>query len=208
VSARAPIAELVAERAFRALLCAYPPDFRAEYAREMTQLFRDQRRLDGEAGVRFWLRMLWDTVRSAPALRVEAAHAERERNTNPKEGTMRPMAIVAVLAGVIQVINAVVEGVAGRSHVGDGYSFVGVALGLIAAALLVTAGVALLRRGWDAAALARVAAVGCLAMMVLIRVLQPWMSGFSTLIGFGFPIVLMLFLQLTRSGGPSTRMTA
>ncbi|HEV7994331.1 MAG TPA: hypothetical protein VGP25_21080 [Gemmatimonadaceae bacterium] len=200
--------EDAAERAFRALLRAYPPDFRAGYAREMVQLFRDRRRVGHEAGMRFWMEIVLDAARSAPALRIERLRATGRRGNQLTEGTMRPIAILAVLVGVVQVANAMLEWSAGRSQSGDGYSVAGVALGLVAAALLVGAGIAMLRRGRDAAALARVAAVGCLVMVVLIRFVQPWMSIFGLLLGIGFPIALLVFLFLTRSSGPASRMTA
>jgi hypothetical protein len=202
------VRERLAERVFDALLRAYPADFRAQYAKEMTQLFRDQRRIDVRAGISFWAETIWDVARSAPALRAEALRAGSKRGNQPLEGTMRPMAILAMLVGVIQVVNAAIEGWAGRSQIGSEYSLAGVALGLVAAALLVAAGVALLRRGWDAVTWARVAAVACLMVVALIRLVQPWMSVFGMLLGIGFPVALLLFLYLARRGGPSMPRTA
>ena len=195
----------IAERVFAALLRAYPAGFRAEYAREMTQLFRDRRRLDRAGGVSFWIETVWDVARSAATMRTEA----RDRmNPHITEGTMRPMAILAVLIGVFQLVNATVEWSAGRASVGNEYSMASVALGVIAAVLLVSAGVAMLRRRSDAATWVRIAAVACLVLIVLIRIVHPWMSVFATLLGIGFPIALLIFLYVNRHGGRSGPMTA
>ena len=59
-----------AERIYRLLLRAYPPAFRAEYGREMVLVFRDQCRDGDVRTLGFWVRVLWDVVRSAPALRA------------------------------------------------------------------------------------------------------------------------------------------
>ena len=61
-----------AERIYRLLLRAYPPDFRAEYGREMVLLFRDQCRESDVRTVGFWAAVICDVARSAPALRAEA----------------------------------------------------------------------------------------------------------------------------------------
>jgi hypothetical protein len=198
----------IAERVFAMLLRGYPVHFRTEYGREMTQLFRDQRRMDDAAGARFWAETVRDVAASAWALRVDALRAARKPQRHAMEVTMRLMAILAVLVGLIQVVNAMIEAMAGRSQSGDAYSLVGVALGLVAAAILVAAGVAMLRRGSDAAVWARVAAVVCIAAVVLIRIIQPWMSIFGTLLGVGFPIALLVFLSVRRRSGPPGPMTA
>jgi hypothetical protein len=194
-----------AERAYRLLMRAYPADFRAQYEREMTLAFRDQLRDSRAIGLRFWAEMVWDVARSAPALRVEALRARWHRNILAEDGTMKPMAMLAMVIGAIQGINALIEARAGTAQPGD-YSLLGVVLGFVAAALLVGAGVALLRGGHAGLVWARVSAVACLAMVVLIRVVQPWMSIFGTLLGVGFPIALLLFLQLMRGRGSSTPM--
>lgn len=63
---------------YRLLLGAYPPAFRAAYGREMAQLFRDQRRaaaVGDHPVLGFWAAVVWDVVRSAPALRLDALRA-------------------------------------------------------------------------------------------------------------------------------------
>jgi len=81
-----------AERIYRALLLCYPAEFRAEYAAEMTQAFRDRRTLDSSPFLWFdlvadiavtaskeHLHMLWNdlrytarTLRRAPAFTAAA----------------------------------------------------------------------------------------------------------------------------------------
>ncbi|HEY6090410.1 MAG TPA: hypothetical protein VIV83_00315, partial [Gemmatimonadales bacterium] len=82
-----------AERIYRLLLRAYPPAFRADYEREMMLVFRDQCRDDDVRSVGFWMRVLLDILRSAPALRAEA--------TRTVEVIMKIAAVVAVLLGAL-----------------------------------------------------------------------------------------------------------
>src|SRR6266571_1558077 len=65
-------ARMSAERIYRLLLRAYPPDFRAENGREMVLLFRDQCRESDARTLGFWAAVICDVARSAPALRAEA----------------------------------------------------------------------------------------------------------------------------------------
>ena len=192
-----------AERTYQLLLRAYPAGFRAAYAREMTLLFRDQRREPDARGVRFWAELLWDVARSAPALRVEALRARWDRDIQPEEGTMKPMAILAVLIGAFEALNSLVEAWAGGVVNGDGYSLMWGILGAVAGALLLASGIALLRRATGAAAWARGAAVTCLAVFVFIDLVHPRMSILATVLGIGFPIALLLFLRWGRGqSGP------
>src|SRR5207247_831820 len=85
-----------AERIYRRLLRAYPPDFRAEYGREMVLLFRDQCQESDVRTVGFWAAVICDVARSAPALRAEAWR----ENLRTLEVTMKLSAIVMVLMGV------------------------------------------------------------------------------------------------------------
>jgi hypothetical protein len=174
----------------------------------MTQLFRDRRRFDGTSSVRFWAETVWDVARTAPALRVEALRAPLLVNTQSREEVMKPMAILMVLVGLIQVVNAWLEARAGISNAGSAYSFTGVGLGVGAAMLLIVAGIALFRRGWGAAGWATAAAIGCVALVLSIRFIAPWMSVFASLLGIGVPIVLLIFLFVARRSGPSERTTA
>ena len=64
-----------AERAYALLLRAYPPQFRAAYEREMALCFRDLVRDAGAPGMGFWMMIVADVARSAPALRFDALRA-------------------------------------------------------------------------------------------------------------------------------------
>jgi hypothetical protein len=191
-----------AERVYRLLLRAYPAGFRAEYGREMVLAFRDQRREAAARGIRFWWDMIWDVMRSAPSLRLDAFRIRWEGDIQTGEEKMRTMAILAVLIGVAEAANALAEGRAGGIANG-GFWLAGVILTVVAGALLLAAGIAMLRRAPGAVRRAQAAAITCLTIVVLIRLVQPWMSIFATLLGIVFPIALLLFLWWTRRRGPS-----
>ncbi|MEO8334983.1 MAG: hypothetical protein ABI664_08425 [bacterium] len=196
-----------AERVFTLLLRAYPAQFRAAYGREMMVFFRDQRRA-GESGVRFWAECGWDVARSAPALRMESWQSWWQRSTHSTEGSVMrmTMAILSMLIGVIETGNALAEGRAAAVAGFDGGALFAVTLGVVAGVLLLAAGVAQAMHSARAPALALGAALTCLAVFVLIGVLLPRMSIFSTILGIGFPIVLLLFLRFGR--GQPARMVA
>jgi hypothetical protein len=197
-----------AERAYALLLVTYPAEFRERFGRQLEQAFRDLYRESDTRRAKLWFDVLWDVARSAPALRVEALHSWWSTNTPVEDGTMRPMAILTVVVGAIQILNALVELGAGWSQPHGDYWLAGVMVGLMAAALLIAAGVSLLRGVARAAAWARIGALACVAMVVFIWLVQPWMSIFGILLGIGFPIVLLLFLQLGRGQGPSSTARA
>jgi hypothetical protein len=186
-----------AERIYRLLLRAYPPEFRAGYEREMVLLFRDQCRESDVRTLRFWGAVIYDVARSAPALRVEAWR----QSTRTMEGIMKLAAMLTVLLGVLNILNAVVEWVAGSKQVVSGAYVLAVALGILASVLLLAAGVAILRgtRGWQAA---RLALFASLVMIVAARLLFPWMSIFSQLIGIGMPVGLLIALYWPRRASP------
>jgi hypothetical protein len=209
--------------AYRLLLRAYPAAFRASYGPEMTQLFRDQlrdRRRTGGAPARvgFWAAVLWDVARSAPVLRLEAARARwsaRQRgpqhggpHLQPEGGTMtakRTMAVVTVLAGAFELANTGAEVWAGRDgRSGDGWQLAMV-LAALMGALLLTAGIALLRRGPGPERAARAAALACLALVVTLQFTFPFMSIFSRLLGVGVPLALLF---VTRRRDPSVPVAA
>lgn len=196
-----------AERVFRLFLRAYPAEFRAEYGREMMLVFRDQRRA-GLGGVRFWAACSWDVARTAPALRVESWQSPRLVHTQFTEGVaMRTtMAILSILIGAFETANALVEGWAAVAIGLDAYAVLSVTLGVVAGILLLASGVALASRSPKAPALSFGAAIFCLAVFVLIGVAVARMSIFSTMLGIGFPIALLLFLRLGR--GQPGRMIA
>jgi hypothetical protein len=191
-----------AERAYRLLMRAYPADFRETYGREMLLVFRDQRREVGASGVRFWAELLWDVARSAPAQRLDAFRNRWSGDIQTQGEKMRTMAILAVLIGAAEAATALAEGWAGIAN-GGGLWLAEVIVLMIAGALLLAAGVAMLRRSPSAVPWARMAAIACLVVVVLIRLVQGWMSIFSQLVGIVFPIALLLFLWW--KGGRSGR---
>src|SRR5712692_787225 len=109
-----------AERIYRLLLRAYPPDFRAEYGREMVLLFRDQCQESDVRTVGFWAAVICDVARSAPALRAAAWRARGSESTRTIEVIMKLAAMLTVLLGVFGIVNAVVEWVAGSNGAIDG----------------------------------------------------------------------------------------
>jgi len=184
-----------AERAYDLLLRAYPADFRAAYGREMTLVFRDLVRERGAATADLWLEILSDVARTAPTLYAESLRARWNQNVRVEEGRMKPMGILAVLIGLVQTAGAVVELTAPTTF--PAYTvLLAVAVGI----LLVVAGIALVRRSPRAAQLSTVAAVSWLALVAIVRVVHPWMSIFSMLLGVVFPIALLGFLWARRAG--------
>src|SRR2546427_9561950 len=101
-----------AERIYRLLLRAYPPDFRAEYGRETVLLFRDQCRESDVRTVRFWAMVLSDVARSAPALRAAAWRAWVNESTQTMEEIMKLAAMLTVLVGAFGIAGALVDWVA------------------------------------------------------------------------------------------------
>ena len=94
------------ERTYRLLLRAYPEGFRSTYGREMEQVFRDQRREAAKCDARLWAETMWDVVRSAPALRMEATRALWYEDIHPEEGKMKTMARLAMTIGAVVVASA------------------------------------------------------------------------------------------------------
>jgi hypothetical protein len=183
-----------AERVYRLLLRAYPPDFRAEYGREMVLLFRDQCRESEVRSLGFWAAVISDVARSAPALRLEAWR----ESTRTMEVIMKLATIVTVLLGVFGIANAVVEWVAGSKGAVDGRYVLAVVLGVFASALLLGAGVAILLQTRWGRQPARLALFASLVSMAAARLLFPWMSFFSQLVGFGLPVALLIALYWPR----------
>jgi hypothetical protein len=190
---------VAAERIYRLLLRAYPPDFRAEYGPEMVLLFRDQCRDGDVRTIGFWTAVIWDVARSAPALRVAAWRARGTENTRTVEVTMKPAAILTVLLGVFGILSAASEWVAASKQAIEGTHALAVVLGVFASALLLGAGVAILLRRPQAA---RLALFASLASIVAARLVFPWMSIFSQLVGFGLPVALLIVLYWPRKSSP------
>src|SRR6266487_1904676 len=169
-----------AERIYRLLLHAYPPGFRAEYEREMVLLFRDLCRENDVRTVGFWAAVIGDVARSAPALRVEAWL----ESTRTMEGIMKLAGAVTVLVGVLGILNAGVD--AGAAFTGSigGMHALSLVLGVFAGVLLLAAGYAILRPTEGGRQAARLTLFASLALIVAARLLHPWMSPFSQVVGF------------------------
>lgn len=122
---------MFSKRLFRLMLLAYPREFRLEYGSEMTQLFRDCYR-DVESGglVGFWLRMIYDVLRTAPRERLETLGKDSETMKNLKTDAIGFLACVAIIVAAFFLLDY------GRKHEVTPILLVGSALDAI-----VTAGV-------------------------------------------------------------------
>ena len=191
-----------AERVYWLLLRAYPPAFRAEYEREMMQLFRDQRRLSGASIIGFWMHVLSDVAQSAPVLRADAWRAEGSGTTRTVRLTMKLIAMLTVLLGAFGTVNAIAEAVMGmrQGALGTNYLFA-VLLGVVAGVLLLVAGVAALRGMPAGRRAASGAALASLVAFVLARLMLGWMSIFAQLVGIVLPLVILAALHWPRRRG-------
>jgi hypothetical protein len=203
IGAGAPRRPAAAERIYDLLLRVYPPAFRADYGREMALLFRDQCREGDVRTLRFWMAVLWDVARSAPALHAEAWRARARENTRTLGAIMKIAAMLTVLLGVVGALGAVVDGVAGQRQGFGGTHLLSVVLGGVAGVLLLVAGVALWRRTPSARQTATVAALASLVIVVVARLVFPWMSIFYQLVAVGLPIALVVALHWPGRRGPS-----
>jgi hypothetical protein len=185
-----------AERVYRLLLRAYPPEFRAEYGREMVLLFRDQCRDSHVRTVGFWAAVIWDVARSAPALRVEAWRERARESTRTMEVVMKIAAMLAMLLGGLGILNAAIEWSAGGN--GTTEHVISLVLGVGAAALLLAAGVPLLRSTERGRQTARLTLVASLVLIVAARLLHPWMSILSQLVGIALPAAFLIALYWPR----------
>lgn len=195
-----------AEGAYHVLLRLYPPAFRKEYGEEMMQLFRDQWRTSPSHRDTLWVSILLDLLRSAPRLRLEEWRARRGKDNPTAGGIMKPVAIFAALIGAFGTLNALAEGTAGARGVFDGTYVVSVGTGVVAGALLLTAGVAMLRGAPSSRRTARVAALASLACVVIARLASPWMSVVSLIVGVALPVVMNVALYWS-SGSDSQART-
>ena len=127
------------ERVYRLLLRAYPATFRADFERQMLLAFRDMRRESRGDWPALWAALLWDLARSAPALRAAEVRARWTCDIQLEEGTMRPMAILMVLVGAVELGNAAFEGWAGGIARGEGISLLGGSMGTVAGLVLMIA---------------------------------------------------------------------
>lgn len=199
-----------AERAYRLMLRAYPRDFRARYEREMLLAFRELRREPRPGIAGFWAATCLDVARSAPPLRLEALRRSISSFTHTEEDFMMKMTmgIMAIMIGALEAMNAMQEvwGAGIIDH--DSRALIGGTMALVAGALIVAAGIALVRRSPDAAVLAQGAAITCAAVFGFLALAIPLMSGFATVLGLGFPILLFAFARWYRPRDPSAPLIA
>ena len=191
------------ESVYRFMLRAYPSEFRAAYAREMSLAFRDLRRETDVGRIRFWAELIWDVAQSAPVERVDAMCARWRCSIHTGRATMKPMAIVAVLIGTLELVNALIEGLAG----GFATSPVGATLAAIAGVLLVVAGIGLLRGSSRATIWPRSAVIVCLVLFVIASTYHSQLSIFSRLLGIGYTLAFLIYLTGTRGSGPKTAVS-
>jgi len=192
------------EGVYRLLLRAYPPDFRSRYGREMSLLFRDEYRTRGATAFGFWMTMVWDVARSASSMWVEDLSACVDRFTRTFEAVMKLAGILAVLLGLLGVLSTLSETVAAMRGTLEGAHALSVALGGIAAVLLVTAGAALLRSTPSSRQTATIALVASFVVILAARLTHPWMSMLLQIVGIGLPIVLLAALHWPHRRNPST----
>jgi hypothetical protein len=184
-----------AERVYRLLLCAYPRIFRSEYGREMTLIFRDELRGRNSATLGFWITIVCDVVRSAPAAWMDALSARINNHTRIVEVIMKLSGMLAVLLGGYGVVNAFAEAVPGMRATPSGTYILAVALGIIAAGLLFTAGAALLRSPVSGRHTATITLLASLLIVLIARLLHPWMGMLALIVGIGSPILMLTALQ-------------
>src|SRR2546427_9577222 len=165
-----------AERIYRLLLRAYPSDFRAEYGREMVLLFRDQCQESDVRTVGFWAAVICDVARSAPALRAAAWRARVSETTRTIEVIMKLAAMLTVLVGVFGILNAMVEWGAALTGTIGAMHALALGLGVFASALLLTAGIALVRPTQGGRQAARLVLFASLGLVVAARMMVPWTS--------------------------------
>ena len=195
---------MTAERVYRLLLRAYPREFRSEYGGEMMLLFRDDNRRRKAADLGFWVSTVCDVARSATSMWVEVLCARAKDYTRIVEVIMKLAGVLAVLLGVYGVVSALAEVVAGMRGTPSGVYILAVALGIIAAALLLTAGALLLRSPVSGRHTATITLLASLVIVLIARLLHPWMGMLALIVGIGFPIILLAALQWPNRRGPST----
>ena len=104
---------------------------------------------------------------------------------------MKLVAMLAMLLGVFSALNAGIEWGAAATQAIQGTHTLSLVLGVLASVLLLAAGVAILLRMRQAA---RVALLASLVFIVAARVLFPWMSILSQVVGMGLPVALLIAL--------------
>jgi hypothetical protein len=135
---------------------------------------------------------------------LEVLSARAKDYTRIVEVIMKLAGILAVLLGVYGVVNALAEAVAGMRGTLGGVYIVAVVLGIIAAALLLTAGAALLRSPPSGRHTATITLLASLLIVLIARLLHPWMGMLALIVGIGSPILLLAAVHWPTGRGPST----
>ena len=161
----------------------------------MTLIFRDEFASRNTATLGFWVTMVCDIARSAPPMWVDALCARMNDYTRIVEVIMKLAGILAVLLGAYGVVNAFAEAVPGMRGTPGAAYILAVALAIIAASLLLTAGAALLRSPVSGRHTATIASLASLVIVVIARLLHPWMSMLALIVGIVLPIALLAALQ-------------
>jgi len=194
-----PNARSRAEKIYRLLLHAYPSSFRADYGRDMTQLFRDQWREGSRNALHFWCTIAWDVAQSAPHLRLEAWRGRVQANTPTMGVIMKIISILTVLLGLFTALSAVGEVAAGSQQGALGTAYLlAIVLGAVAGGLLLTAGVAALRDTPSGRRTASRCAIASLVAFLVARLVFGWMSIFAQLVGIVLPIAIIVMLYRRR----------
>ena len=113
----------------------------------------------------------------------------------------RAVAVLAILGGTFEIANAGIDVMAGGGGQRDATWQLSITLAVLLGAAMLGAGIALLRGGQESVRWARGAALVCLALIVSLQLVFPFMSIFSRLVGVAIPVALLLVAR--RSSGPS-----
>lgn len=108
------------------------------------------------------------------------------------------IAILSILIGALLTAGGLQELVVQGIFNSRLYPLVGGTLGTVAGALLLSAGVALLRESPRAIALIRAAALVCVPVFVLIGFVRPLAGWPVTIVGIGFPLFLLAYYRSAR----------
>jgi hypothetical protein len=120
------------------------------------------------------------------------------------EVIMKLAGVLAGLLGAYGVVSALTEAVAGMRGTPGGAYTLAVVLGIIAAALLLAAGASLWRSPVSGRHTATITLVASLVMVLIARLLHPWMGVLALIVGIGSPILLLAAVHWPSGRGPST----
>lgn len=191
------------DRVIRLLVALYPRRFRREYEREMLAFARDWQR-DARAGSgRFWIDILVDTARSVPREWI----TETRLTLTNGDFFMKALGALSLVIGAFQGLNACREAVGGGISGRPMPEEIGLMLAIASSAFLIAAGIDLLRRGTQAVAVARIAGVAMIVAFAFLAVSTHMLSQLALLLGIGFPIAMLVYLQMGGGGKVNTNST-